>query len=190
MAGGRDPRATVEFLRSTLGHGKAGGEDQGALHLFATSLFTHNSRVSIMSFALGFAFGVPTMMLEYYQGIGLGAMLAVFSAKGLGVDFGGWLFIHGTTELFAAALSGAAGLRIGIAVVFPGSRSRLQAAAEAGRTAGKVMVGVILMLLAAGLLEGFGRQLITDTVMRYAIGSLMLAFWLAYFYIPRRENVA
>ncbi len=190
MAGGRDPRATVELLRSTLGHGKAGGEDQGALHVFATFLFTHNSRVSIMSFALGFAFGVPTMMLEYYQGIGLGAMLAVFSAKGLGVDFGGWLFIHGTTELFAAALSGAAGLRIGSAVVFPGARSRLQAAAEAGRTAGKVMVGVILMLLAAGLLEGFGRQLITDTVMRYAIGSLMLAFWLAYFYIPRRENVA
>jgi uncharacterized membrane protein SpoIIM required for sporulation len=190
MAGGRDPRATVEFLRSTLGHGKAGGEDQGALHVFATFLFTHNSRVSIMSFALGFAFGVPTMMLEYYQGIGLGAMLAVFSAKGLGVDFGGWLFIHGTTELFAAALSGAAGLRIGSAVVFPGARSRLQAAAEAGRTAGKVMVGVILMLLAAGLLEGFGRQLIIDTVMRYAIGSLMLAFWLAYFYIPRRENVA
>lgn len=190
MAGGRDPRATVEFLRSTLGHGKAGGEDQGALHVFATFLFTHNSRVSIMSFALGFAFGVPTMMLEYYQGIGLGAMLAVFSAKGLGVDFGGWLFIHGTTELFAAALSGAAGLRIGSAVVFPGARSRLQAAAEAGRTAGKVMVGVILMLLAAGLLEGFGRQLITDTVTRYAIGSLMLAFWLAYFYIPRRENVA
>ena len=190
MAGGRDPRATVELLRSTLGHGKAGGEDEGALHVFATFLFTHNSRVSIMSFALGFAFGVPTMMLEYYQGIGLGAMLAVFSAKGLGVDFGGWLFIHGTTELFAAALSGAAGLRIGSAVVFPGARSRLQAAAEAGRTAGKVMVGVILMLLAAGLLEGFGRQLIIDTVMRYAIGSLMLAFWLAYFYIPRRENVA
>ena len=190
MAGGRDPRATVEFLRSTLGHGKAGGEDQGALHVFATFLFTHNSRVSIMSFALGFAFGVPTMMLEYYQGIGLGAMLAVFSSKGLGVDFGGWLFIHGTTELFAAALSGAAGLRIGSAVVFPGARSRLQAAAEAGRTAGKGMVGVILMLLAAGLLEGFGRQLITDTVTRYAIGSLMLAFWLAYFYIPRRENVA
>ena len=52
------------------------------------------------------------------------------------------------------------------------------------------MVGVILMLLAAGLLEGFGRQLITDTVTRYAIGSLMLTFWLAYFYIPRRENVA
>src|SRR3546814_2972788 len=66
-----------------------------------------------MAFALGFAFGVPTLLLEYYQGLSLGAMLAVFSGKGLGVDFGGWLFIHGTTELFAAVLAGAAGLRIG-----------------------------------------------------------------------------
>ena len=189
MAGGRDPRATVEFLRSTLGHGKDGGGEESGLHVFATFLFTHNSRVSIMSFALGFAFGVPTMMLEYYQGIGLGAMLAVFSSKGLGFDFGGWLFIHGTTELFAAALSGAAGLRIGAAVVFPGARSRLEAAAQAGKTAGKVMVGVILMLFAAGLLEGFGRQLITDTMLRYAIGSLMLLAWIAYYYIPRREDV-
>src|SRR3546814_3046113 len=122
MSGGRDPRASVEFLRTTLGHGPApAGEDQGALHIFATYLFTHNSRVSIMAFALGFAFGVPTLLLEYYQGLSLGAMLAVFSGKGLGVDFGGWLFIHGTTELFAAVLAGAAGLRLGTAVVFPRS---------------------------------------------------------------------
>ncbi|HEX2811942.1 MAG TPA: stage II sporulation protein M [Sphingopyxis sp.] len=191
MSGGRDPHATVDYLRSTLGHGKAAADEQSSgLHVFATYLFTHNSQVSILSFALGFAFGVPTMMLEYYQGIGLGAMLALFSGKGLGVDFGGWLFIHGTTELFAAALSGAAGLRIGAAVVFPGARGRLEAAADAGRTAGKVMIGVILMLLVAGVLEGFGRQLITDTMLRYAIGTVMLLFWLAYYYIPRREDVA
>ncbi|HMO75151.1 MAG TPA: stage II sporulation protein M [Sphingopyxis sp.] len=191
LAGGRDPRASVEFLQGTMGHGKAADEGtEGALHVFATYLFTHNSGVSIMSFALGFAFGIPTMMLEYYQGISLGAMVAVFAGKGLGADFGGWLFIHGTTELFAAALSGAAGLRIGAAVVFPGARSRLQAASDAGRTAGKVMVGVILMLLVAGLLEGFGRQLITDTALRYGIGTAMLLFWLAYYYLPRRGAAA
>ena len=187
MSGGRDPRATAEFLRSTIDQGKGGGEEQGALHVFATSLFTHNSQVSILSFALGFAFGVPTMMLEFYQGISLGAMIAVFTGKGLGIKFGGWLFIHGTTELFAAALSGAAGLRIGAAMVFPGARDRLSAVADAGRTAGKVMVGVIIMLLIAGLLEGFGRQLITDTGMRYAIGSVMLLVWLGYYYVPRRR---
>ncbi|MDZ3832158.1 MAG: stage II sporulation protein M [Sphingopyxis sp.] len=189
LAGGRDPRASAEYLQSTLGHGKAAGDEEtSGLHVFATYLFTHNSRVSIMSFALGFAFGVPTMMLEYYQGISLGAMMALFASKGLGFDFGGWLFIHGTTELFAAVLSGAAGLRIGAAVVFPGARSRLQAASDAGRTAGKVMVGVIIMLLVAGILEGFGRQLITDTALRYGIGTVMLLLWLGYYYVSRRED--
>ncbi len=190
LSGGRDPRATAEFLQSTIGHGKAAADANGGLHLFATYLFTHNSQVSILSFALGFAFGVPTMMLEFYQGINLGAMLAVFTSKGLGLEFGGWLAIHGTTELFAAALSGAAGLRIGTAVVFPGARDRLRAASEAGRTAGKVMVGVIIMLLMAGVLEGFGRQLITSTSLRYAIGTVMLLFWLSYYYLPRRKPAA
>src|SRR3546814_11737243 len=110
-----------------------------------------------MAFALGFAFGVPTLLLEYYQGLSLGAMLAVFSGKGLGVDFGGWLFIHGTTELFAAVLAGAAGLRIGTAAVFPGAMGRLEAAAAAGPTAGQGMVGVIVIMLPAGLPDGFGR---------------------------------
>ena len=187
MAGGRTPEASAEYLRATLGHGPgAAGEQQSGLHVFATFLFTHNSRVSIMAFALGFAFGVPTILLEFYQGIGLGAMMAVFAGKGLGVEFGGWLAIHGTTELFAAILSGAAGLRIGSAMLFPGTRDRLAALALAGRTAGKVMVGVILMLLCAGLLEGFGRQLITDTGLRYGIGTALLLLWCIFYYAPRR----
>jgi uncharacterized membrane protein SpoIIM required for sporulation len=187
MAAGRTPQASAEYLQSTLGHGKAEDrEAQSGLHVFATYLFTHNSRVSIMSFALGFAFGVPTMILEYYQGLVLGAMMAVFAGKGLGVEFGGWLAIHGTTEMFAAVLSGAAGLRIGVAMLFPGDTDRLTALSRAGRTAGKVMVGVIIMLLCAGLLEGFGRQLITDTALRYTIGGTLLLGWLAYYYAPRR----
>lgn len=188
LAGGRTPEANVEFLKSTMGQGKALAEDeeQGGLHVFATFLFTHNSRVGIMSFALGFAFGVPTIILEFYQGMSLGAMLAVFAGKGLGVDFGGWLAIHGTTELFAIILAGAAGLRIGTAMLFPGDRDRLTALAASGRMAGKVMVGVIIMMLCAGLLEGFGRQLITDTVLRYSIGGTLLLGWLAYYYAPRR----
>ena len=107
----------ASFAQDAPQGAEAASEGESGLHVFATYLFTHNSRVSILSFALGFAFGIPTMMLEYYQGIGLGAMMAVFAAKGLGFDFGGWLFIHGTTELFAAALSGAAGLRIGSAAL-------------------------------------------------------------------------
>jgi uncharacterized membrane protein SpoIIM required for sporulation len=190
MASGRTPEASVEYLRSTLGHGEQAEDHSGsALEVFATYLFTHNSRVSITSFALGFAFGVPTIILEYYQGLVFGAMMAVFAGKGLGVEFGGWLAIHGTTELFAAVLSGAAGLRIGVAMLFPGNTDRLTALSRAGRTAGKVMVGVIIMLLCAGLLEGFGRQLITNTGVRYGIGAAMFMLWCIYYYVPRRERI-
>ena len=41
------------------------------------------------------------------------------------------------------------------------------------------------MLLVAGLLEGFARQLVTDTALRYAIAGLMLTGWLTYLYLPR-----
>lgn len=186
MAQGRVPGASVATLRETI----YGIPEEGGLHVFAAFLFTHNSQVSISSYALGFAFGLPTMFLEMYQGIPLGAMLAVFSKAGLGVDFVAWLTIHGTTELFAAVLSGAAGLRIGTAFAFPGHRSRLTAASEAGKATGAVMIGVIIMLLCAGLLEGFGRQLIQSMELRFAIGGTMLAFWLSYFYIPRRRSTA
>lgn len=181
LAGDRNFGASTESLRGTLYH------DEGAdgLSVFATYLFTHNSQVSMLCFALGFAFGVPTAMLIVHNGTMLGAILALFGSRGLGFEMGGWLFIHGTTELFAIALAGAAGFRIGWSVVFPGEVSRLVAAARAGRSAAVVMGGVVVMLLVAGGLEGFGRQLITDDVTRYAVGGAMLLLWLGYFYIPR-----
>ncbi len=181
MAGGREPGATKEFLRGTLFDD--GDDDKNGLYIFATFLFTHNSQVSIAAFALGFAFGLPTLFLIFMNGLTLGAMTAVFAEAGLLVEFAGWLSIHGTTELFAIILAGAAGLKIGTAVVFPGQSDRLTAAANAGRTSAKVMVGVIIMLLCAGLLEGFGRQLVNSTFWRFAIGGFMLSVWIVYYYL-------
>ncbi len=181
MAQGRDPAASTESLRDTL----SAEDDADGLSVFSAFLFSHNSQVSLLSFALGFAFGLPTVLLEGYFGATIGALMAVFASRGLGWELGGWLSIHGTTELFASALSAAAGFHIGKAVAFPGRASRLDAAAAAGRRAGTVMAGVVVMLFLAGLLEGFGRQLIGDMVARYAVGGAMLVLWLAYFYLPR-----
>ena len=182
LAGGRNFDASADYLRSTLYH----DEGAGGLSAFATFLFTHNSQVSLLCFALGFAFGVPTALLLVYNSTVLGAMLALFASRGLGTEFGGWLIIHGSTEFFAIILSGAAGFRIGWAVVFPGERTRIAAATRAGRTAAIAMAGVVAMLACAGLLEGYGRQLVNDGPTRYAIGLGMLALWLLYFYLPRR----
>lgn len=184
MAQGRVPGADAALLRETI----YGRPDDSALHVFATQLFTHNSQVGILAYALGFAFGLPTMMLLFYQGLPLGSMLWLFGEAGLGVDFLAWLSIHGTTELFAAIIAGAAGLRIGTAFAFPGPHSRIAAAAEAGKASGAAMLGVIAMLLVAGLLEGFARQLVQSMPLRFAVGGTMLAFWLAYFYLPRKAR--
>ncbi len=186
MAQGRTPGAGAEALRETI-YGLKEDERTG-LHIFATYLFTNNSQVSILAYALGFAFGVPTMMLIFSNGLPLGGLLWVFFDAGLGPDFVAWLAIHGTTELLAIFISGAAGLRVGLACAFPGARSRLAAASEAGKASGAAMIGVILMLLVAGLIEGFGRQLIQSMEWRFAVGGGFLVFWLGYFYVPRRAR--
>ncbi|MEO5494011.1 MAG: stage II sporulation protein M [Sphingomonas sp.] len=189
MAQGRDPTATAKFLRSTLYDGGADSQ-QNALAFFATFLFTHNAQIAIMSFALGFALCLPTAGLIVYNGLMLGTLVQVFAAKGLGYNFIGWLMIHGTTELFAIIISGAAGFRIGLALAFPGRKSRADAAVAAGRSAATAMGGTVVMLAVAGLLEGIGRQTVTSDTARYAIGIAMLLGWFLYFYWPRRYNGA
>ncbi|MCC7393919.1 MAG: stage II sporulation protein M [Sphingomonadaceae bacterium] len=186
MVQGRGPDASVAELRATI-FGTA-PEDRAGLHFFATFLFTNNASVAINAFALGFAFGVPTLLLIFYQGLSTGPMLFVFAKAGLLTDFVGWLSIHGTTEIFAIIIAGAAGLRIGTGFAFPGARSRMEAAAQAGRDSGAAMIGVLLMLALAGLLEGFARQLVQQTALRYAIGGALLLFWCSYFYLPRRRS--
>ncbi len=180
LAGGRNPDASAEVLRSVLYDGGS-----NFLSGFAAYLFTHNVQVAILAFALGFAFAAPTVLLMLFNGCMLGALFQVYWAKGLGMELGGWLAIHGTTELFAIALAGAAGMRIGTRIAFPGELTRMAAAAHAGRVAATAMVGVSIMLLFAGLLEGIGRQTITSDAARYGIGSAMLALWLGYFYLFR-----
>ena len=118
----------------------------------------------------------------------LGAMLWVFAQRGLTAEFIGWLSIHGTTELFAILLAGAAGIHVGRSIAFPGAKSHLTAASDAGKRAALVMAGVVIMLICAGLLEGFARQLINDTGMRYLVGGSMLIFWLVYFFVFGRHR--
>jgi uncharacterized membrane protein SpoIIM required for sporulation len=182
MASGRDPSATTAFLRSTL-------YDQGGdgLSVFATFLFTHNAQIAIFAFALGFALCLPTAALMAYNGASFGAFVALFAGRDLGFEAVGWLMIHGVTELFAVILAGAAGFSIGWAVAFPGGYTRMEAVRRAGRRAGVVMCGVVVMLFAAGLLEGFARQLIQSDLIRYAVATTTAVIWAGYFYLPRRR---
>ncbi len=86
----------------------------------ANFLFTHNTMLGILTFGLGFMAGVPTLLLLGYQGVILGAFVALHYDRGFAMDFLGWVSIHGVTELGAIILCGAAGLLIATRCSFPG----------------------------------------------------------------------
>lgn len=185
LAGGRGPDATTESLLDSIY-----GHDSGAsgLGAFATFLFSHNTRIAIFVFGLGVFACAPAMLLTFYNGLMLGAFVAVHIDRGLGPDIAGWLSVHGVTELSAICIACGGGLQLGTAVLFPGNRTRADALRLAGRDAVKLALVAALMLLVAAILEGFARQLVSDTGTRLAIGWGVGALWLAWFTLAGREK--
>lgn len=185
-AQGRDPAATTEDLREILYHG--GRTD--ALGFFASFLFTHNARVGMMAFALGFLAGIPVYLLLFINGLILGAFAALYASRGLGTEFWGWILPHGVTELGAVVLCGGAGLVLAQALVFPGRHTRLRNLALKGRDAGVIVIGAVGMLFLAGLVEGFFRQLVHDALTRYLVALSSLLLWGAYFALAGRKEAS
>ncbi len=180
MAQGRTPDATTESLRQVL---YSAPEESSGLALFASFLFTHNAKVGILSFCLGFVAGVPVALLLFGNGLILGAMAALYHSRGLGGEFLAWVLGHGVTELAAVALCGGAGLALAGAMLFPGRRTRARALAAAGRGTAPVVIGAMLMFFIAGLLEAYFRQLVTMLEIRWLVAAVTLVLWCWYFLV-------
>ncbi|MFP6688471.1 MAG: stage II sporulation protein M, partial [Alphaproteobacteria bacterium] len=141
MAQGRTPASTrTQLLDVLTDSGEGIGE---AMYVFATFLFTHNAAIGLLCFALGFAFGLPVVLLLFYNGLTLGAFAAIHHAHGLSLEFWAWIAIHGSTELLAVIICGGAGLLLATALAFPGEYSRLANLARQGRVAACIVMGAV-----------------------------------------------
>ena len=178
MAQSRTPASSTAELRDGLYHTESGS---GMLATFAASLFSHNARIGILAFATGFVAGLPTLLLLFYNGLVLGGFAALYHARGLAVDLWAWMLPHGVTELLAVILCGAAGLLLAQALVFPGARTRMDSLREHGRAAALIVVGAVIMLFFAGLIEGVFRQTVTSVPIRFTVAGATAAWWLYYF---------
>jgi uncharacterized membrane protein SpoIIM required for sporulation len=176
MAQGRSPASSPKELREILY-----GGGQGPLSVFATYLFTHNAKIGMLCFAVGFLAGVPVIYLLFSNGLSLGAMAALYESRGLGGEFWAWVLPHGVTELSAVCLCGAAGMAIGTALIFPGRHTRLRNLALRGREVALLAMGAVVMFLVAGLIEGVFRQLVQDVAVRWSLAAVTLVFWSWYF---------
>lgn len=185
LAGGRNPAASTQELREVLY-----SRGDGFLSVFATFLFTHNAKIGMLCFALGFAAGLPVLFLLFTNGLMLGAFSALYESRGLGLEFWGWVMPHGVTELGAVCLCGAGGMVLGAALVFPGRQTRLHNLAREGRRAALLAAGSVAMFLLAGLIEGYFRQLVQDLAIRWLVAGGTLVFWTWYFLFVGRHHEA
>jgi uncharacterized membrane protein SpoIIM required for sporulation len=103
-----------------------------------------------------------------------------------------WSFVaaHGSLELPAIILSGAAGLRLAKGLLFPGDYSRRHSVAEAGRDAVQLMSAVIPMLVVAGTLEGFLSPSSAPVALKFAVGAMLFSALLFWWFRPLDEKAA
>lgn len=125
--------------------------------LMSSFIMANNVRVAALAFAAGVLGGVFTFAILFHNGLMLGVVAAAVAARGPAVMLSFWGFVapHGVIELMAIFIAGGAGLMLGWAVIHPGDYTRAAALKLAGRDAFTLVVGVVAMLVVAGIIEGF-----------------------------------
>lgn len=129
-----------------------GSHDQGSMFLGITF---NNIRVAFLCFAAGVLAGFGTGMLLLYNGIMVGAFQYFFHQHGVLRESLLTIWVHGTLEISAIIIAGAAGMVLGSGWLFPGTYSRLQSFQGKARLGIKVVVGLVPVFILAGFLEGF-----------------------------------
>ena len=123
--------------------------------VLSVQILANNITVSLFAYCAGFLFGLGTLYILGLNGLMLGAVFAFVGAHGLGGQLFSFIVAHGCVELSVMCLSGAAGAAIGEALVRPGAGGRLESFRAAALRSGKVLLGCALLLVGAGVIEGY-----------------------------------
>jgi uncharacterized membrane protein SpoIIM required for sporulation len=115
----------------------------------------NNIGIAFQCFASGLTVGIGSLFFLAYNGVFAGAVAGFLTEKGLSSTFYSFVVTHAAFELTAIVLSGAAGLRIGHALLAPGRHARAQALVIAARESIVIVYGVAAMLLIAAGIEAF-----------------------------------
>jgi uncharacterized membrane protein SpoIIM required for sporulation len=132
---------------------------QGRKATFSAQLMTHNIRVTLLALACGLTWGVGAVVMLFYNGVILGAVVTDYVAGGQGVFLAGWLLPHGSVEIPAILLGGQGGLVLAAALIGWGDRrTRAQRFRAVAPDLFAIAAGAAAMLVWAGLVEAFISQ--------------------------------
>ena len=167
---------------------------RGAKGSFAAFLMTHNTRISILVLALGMTWGIGTIVLLFSNGVMLGAVIADYIRAHQSAFLVGWLLPHGAVEIPSILVAGQAGLMLAGALI--GRQSARPLGERLRRVAPDVVTlisGVALMLVWAGIVEGFFSQYHAPVLpyeVKIGFGVVELGLLVCFFYFSGRRTVA
>ena len=157
------------------------GSILGTEPMASSYIMINNLAVSFRAVAGGLTFGLFTIFILFYNGLLIGAIATLVGQNNLGFPFWGFVFPHGSLELPAIFLAGAAGLLIGRGIIFPGRLRRRDSIKYYGKKAAELMYGVIPLLVIAGIIEGFfsPNPIIPDPI-KYLTGFILFILFVGY----------
>lgn len=147
----------------------------------------HNIGIAFQTFASGLLFGLGSLFFLFFNGLMIGAVAGHLTHVGFGETF--WPFVvgHGAFELTAIALAGAAGLKLGWALLAPGPLRRGEALRIAAKTSVRLIGGVMLFLLIAAFIEAYWSSMTwPHPVTKYLVGAALWALVAAYLILAGR----
>ena len=165
------------------------GEERGSagdMQMFGYYI-RNNISIGFQTFASGLFAGLGSLFYLLYNGIYFGAIAGHIINIGYQDTFFPFVIGHGSFELTAIVLAGAAGLKLGHAVIAPGQRTRLDALKHSGRIALDIVYGVFVMLLIAAFFEAFwSSNAHMDIAIKYIVGAFLWALVIGYLVMAGR----
>ncbi len=146
----------------------------------------NNVRVSFMVFVAGILTSLATGYLLFSNGLMLGAFQYFFYQKGLLATSVLTIWIHGTLEISAIIIAGAAGLIMGNGLLFPGTYTRLQSFRNGAKKGLKIVIGLVPVFILAGFLEGFVTRM-TDMPILFKLAIILgsaIFIFIYFIFIP------
>lgn len=150
----------------------------------------NNVMVSFRCFAMGILTSFGTGYMLFSNGIMLGSFQTFFFQHGLLWESMLAIWLHGTLEIWAIIVAGAAGLALGNGWLFPGTYSRMEAFRRGARRGVKIVAGTVPVFIMAGFIEGFiTRHTELPDALRLGVILISLAFILLYYiYLPNKRK--
>jgi uncharacterized membrane protein SpoIIM required for sporulation len=142
----------------------------------------NNITIDFQTFAGGIFFGLGSLFFIIFNGLYLGSVAGHLTHVGYGVPFYSFIAGHSSFELMAIVLSGAAGLKLGFALIAPRRLSRSQALRQAANHSIVIIYGVIALSVLAAFLEAFwSSNSAIEPVIKYTVGCSLWLLVIAYF---------